>query len=421
MALQAAKLAPFSREQSNFLFGSTAPINICHGPVRSGKNFIENVRMLHYLMTEPYGDPRSTVAFCGASINAVYDIFLSDLFDMIGEGNYTYNESNGRGTIYGRPFRCFPCQKSGDYKRLRGRTYGGALITEGTLCDPEFFNEMLARLSSIEGAKLFVDTNPAGPFHWLYTGFIVNEKLLAEGRVKAFPFNFDSNLSMPEENKENLKAYYGPGTLWYRRMILGEWCMADGVIYSGFNPDRHIIAPDRIPRKFDQMLSAGLDYGTSNPFAAIAGGKKDGIWYITREFYYDGRDKGQRSDHEHADALVDWMCDPLRNLYIDPSAASMKAELRKHAGFKATGCRIKDADNSVLEGIQFINSLLTNNNYRISSECVQNIREKGSYIWCPNAQKRGEDKPVKQNDHTQDGERYLIYSQEGKKSGFAKV
>lgn len=413
------KLAPLSREQYRFLTQSTARINIAHGPVRSGKNFIENVRMLKYLISEPFGDPRSPIAFCGASINAILDIFLSDLFDMVGPKNFTYDASKGRGTLYGRPFACYPCQRAGDYKRLRGKTLGGALITEGTLCDKEFLNEMLARLS-VEGAKLFIDTNPSGPFHWLYTDYITNEEMLATGTVKAFGFNFDSNLSLSAEYKDYLKESYGPGSLWYRRMILGEWCMADGVIYASFTKDRNTITPDRIPAKLSQALNIGVDYGTSNPFAGMIGGQKDGVWYITREYYYDGRESGQKPDSYYATALSEFITEPLRFMYIDPSAASMKTELRQSPAFRTKGIRLKDANNDVLEGIATLNNLMAAGRLLFSTECVNALREVGSYSWDHNAQKRGEDKPKKENDHTMDATRYLIHSQVGGSTSFAR-
>jgi len=36
--------------------------------------------------------------------------------------------------------------------------------------------------------------------------------------------------------------------------------------------------------------------------------------------------------------------------------------------------------------------------------------EFGSYVWDPKAQERGEDKPLKQQDHAMDRNRYFIYT-----------
>jgi phage terminase large subunit len=40
------------------------------------------------------------------------------------------------------------------------------------------------------------------------------------------------------------------------------------------------------------------------------------------------------------------------------------------------------------------------------------IRERFSYVWDEKAAQRGEDKPVKENDHACDAERYGIYTNE---------
>lgn len=411
--LQAHKIKPLSPEQRYFLANSTAQINICHGPVRSGKNFVENLRLLRYFAREPVGDTSAPFAFCGASADAIYDIFLSDLFDMLGPGNWTYEKQKGKGTIYGRRFKCYPCQSKGDFKALRGKTLGGGLITEGTLCDQDFFNELLARCS-IDGAKIFVDTNPGGPFHWLATDYIFNEEKLASGKVKAFGFNFDSNKSLKEAYKEGLRLFYGPGSLWYQRMIEGLWVMADGVIYAGFTKEKNTLPPDQMPTRFDGFLNMGLDYGTTNPLAALIGGVKDGVWYITREHYHnpDPEKKGiPFTDSQHAEALVKFISKsngPVSTLYIDPSAASMRAELLTNEPFLNLGTMLRDADNDVLSGIALMNSLITSGKLIFSTECKNALREIGSYVWDPLAQKKGEDKPKKENDHAMDACRYLV-------------
>ena len=38
------------------------------------------------------------------------------------------------------------------------------------------------------------------------------------------------------------------------------------------------------------------------------------------------------------------------------------------------------------------------------------IQENASYVWDEKAVERGEDKPVKQNDHAKDAERYGLYT-----------
>jgi len=40
--------------------------------------------------------------------------------------------------------------------------------------------------------------------------------------------------------------------------------------------------------------------------------------------------------------------------------------------------------------------------------CINTFREFFSYVWDEKAAERGEDKPVKQNDHCMDSDRYFV-------------
>ena len=46
-------------------------------------------------------------------------------------------------------------------------------------------------------------------------------------------------------------------------------------------------------------------------------------------------------------------------------------------------------------------------NIVFASSCVETIKEFASYIWDEKAVERGEDKPVKQHDHSMDSTRYF--------------
>ena len=59
--------------------------------------------------------------------------------------------------------------------------------------------------------------------------------------------------------------------LWYKRMILGEWCLAEGAVYEGWDPDRHIVGDTDMPaigRGGDHNRAAALpdtEPGTRRP------------------------------------------------------------------------------------------------------------------------------------------------------------
>ena len=398
------KIYPYSLEQAAFLTQSVAWINICDGPVRAGKNFIQNIRFKNYCKLEPYDDPKSDIAFCGVTKESVYRNFLKDFLTLVGEKNHTYHRQLGRGTIYGRDFYVWSFKDADDWKAIQGTTLGGFLMTEGLHCHKDFWDMLLSRLS-IAGAKAFIDLNPAGEGHWFYKEILTNEEMLAAGDIRRFRFNFDSNLSLDPEFKEMLKRKYVPGSLLYRRMILGEWCSSEGVVYSQFDHQKHTIDPSQVPPKL-KTIWVPLDYGTQNPtvFGQLA---KDGNkYYLVDEFYHHGAKEGQKRGSEYAEDMrvfISNMPARPRSIIADPSAAAFKADL-KHI---LPGISVIDADNDVLTGIATVTRLLGNGQLLISRKCKNTINEIGLYSWDKKYSDRtGEDKPIKKHDHCMDMLRY---------------
>ena len=91
-----------------------------------------------------------------------------------------------------------------------------------------------------------------------------------------------------------------------------------------------------------------------------------------------------------------------KRVIIDPSAASMKAELHRR------GYHTQDANNTVLEGISDVCSMLGAGNLAFMPCCENTIKEFGAYLWDAKAIDRGEDAPLKESDHCQDAIRYLV-------------
>ena len=90
---------------------------------------------------------------------------------------------------------------------------------------------------------------------------------------------------------------------------------------------------------------------------------------------------------------------------IDPSAASLKTELRKR------GFRIRDARNEVREGIAATAVLIGSRAVRVHRKnCPCFLREIHAYLWDEKARQRGEERPVKEHDHAMDALRYLCHT-----------
>ena len=87
-------------------------------------------------------------------------------------------------------------------------------------------------------------------------------------------------------------------------------------------------------------------------------------------------------------------------MVLDPSAASFKVAARRQ------GVRIKEADNEVLDGIRLVASLFGAKLLRVHKKCVNLRQSIAAYVWDDKARLRGEEKPVKVEDHACDALRY---------------
>lgn len=443
------KLLVPSREQWEFLVKSTARQNWAHGPVRSGKNHVINIRFAEALGTAPFGNEDSDVYFGGKTKDTVERIFLRDLFKWVGEGNYTYNRNKGKGTIsllwkntktrFTREFYSFGYSDADSHEAISGATLGLAYLTEGIFCHEDFHRQLVARLSIDEGpnaySMLFGDTNPAGPAHWLWKKVINNPDLLNSGDLRAFLFNFYSNPSLTESYREMLRRQYGPGSLWYLRLIEGLWVMAEGVIYgSVFNPERNTCQPEDLPTEWDELWCA-IDYGTTNPFVCGLWGTAQGKDWLIDSYDHEGGTQGDKTNAQYLADITEFLTQysrfyekPITSLYIDPSAASFKAELldwrtddRIHDSWRKLGITVVDAENEVLEGIKTVHGKLHRGEI-VACAGGRNKRwhnEVGVYAWCPKAAARGEDAPIKKEDHSLDQTRYGIHTRAIKLDPFA--
>ena len=382
-------------------------INIMEGSVRSGKTVAMIPKWLEYIQDGPEG----LLLMTGVSKETLYDNVLNDLFDVIGESNYEYNRQTGELMVFWikdgkrkyRRIKVCGAKDEGSEKYLRGKTIAGAYCDEVSLMPEKFFKQLLNRLS-VHGAKLYATTNPDSPFHYLYREYITDEKKLKKGMVKVYHFELDDNPNLPEDYKNNIReAYKG---MWYKRMILGLWVIAEGIIYDMFTDDLLYDQADNLftnTKKSECRRFIGIDYGTKNPMAFLDIYDDGETLYVENEYYYDSRkEQKQKSDEEYGKDFADFIGDEYPDaVVIDPSAASFKVVLR------GKGFRTRDADNDVNNGIRHVAMLMARKKLRINKRCENLIKEIHSYCWDEKAAEHGEEKPVKVSDHAADALRYV--------------
>ena len=284
---------------------------------------------------------------------------------------------------------------------IQGITLAGCFFDEVALMPESFVNQATARCS-VEGSKWWFNCNPDGPFHWFKTNWIDKAK---EKNIIYLHFTMDDNLSLSEKIKQRYKSQWSG--VFYDRYIKGLWTVAEGIIYDMFNKDKHVVDDCDCLIDSKSYRYVSCDYGTQNAMVFLLWNKgTDDIWYCVDEYYYSGRDtKIQKTDSEYADDLVKFLNErEIFQIVVDPSAASFIAELKKR------GFRVKKAKNDVSNGIRLVSTMLNQSKIKFFSKCRNTIKEFSVYAWDPKASARGEDAPIKQNDHAMDAIRYFIYT-----------
>lgn len=365
---------------------------IADGAIRSGKTVSMGFSFVLWAMSSY---DRHNFGMCGKTIEAFRRNVLGTLKRQLKARGYTVTEKRSENLMVvskGRQanlFYLFGGKDEASQDLVQGITLAGVFFDEVALMPESFVNQATARCS-VDGSKFWFNCNPAGPQHWFYKNWICQCR---KRKLLYLHFMMDDNLTLSERIKERYRNQYSG--VFYQRYILGLWVLAEGLIYAFFGQD-HIT--DEVPSRGEYYLS--IDYGTQNPFSA-------GLWCLNgdkavriREYYYNGREKQiQRTDEEYCDdvvRLVDGL--PIRQVIVDPSAASFIASLRKR------GFIIKKADNEVLDGIRRVAVYLKGGNIKIHRSCTSAIREFGLYRW---DEKAGKDTVIKEHDHAMDDIRYF--------------
>lgn len=385
-----------SEKQREFLTSDLHRINLLEGSVRSGKTWISLVMWALFVASMPKDAEFLMVGKTLTTLKRNCLLLLQEL-----EPTFTFSVNSKEANLYGRKIWLEGADNERAENKIRGMTLAGAYMDEMTLIPEGFYYMTLSRLS-VKGAKLFATTNPDSPNNYVYTDIIENDKI----DRKVTKFLISENPFLDKEYVRSLEHEYTG--VFYQRFFLGEWVIAEGLVYPMFGKDSIVPVEDR--RYTNYAIS--MDYGTQNPTAMILWGLCDDKWYAIKEYYHSGRDTNvQKTDEEYYDELEKLAKGyPVQELIIDPSAASFITLVRQKGKFST-----RKADNDVIDGIRNTATCISRGDILFNDCCKMTIREFGLYSW---DSKAVTDTVIKENDHAMDAVRYFVqtkrvYRQQG--------
>lgn len=416
---------PFSKKHREYIRRAVhCKMSVAEGAIRSGKTIdhcIIAAVLLEKTRDKIHLASGSTIANAKMNIGDCNGFGLEHLFrGRCRWGKYKDNEALFIQTQTGEKVLVFAGGgKADSYRKILGNSYGIWIATEinehydSDDSRTSFIKVAMGRQAAALDPHILWDMNPCQPMHSIYTDYIdvFPEKFV--GGYNYQHFTMADNLSITPERQAEIASTYDVDSVWYRRDILGERCIAGGLVYPMYE-EAIEEAPDDVA---ESGMAISMDYGTQNAFASLLWKKYGNVWYATTEYYYSGRDEGiQKTDQEYAEDIDEWLDKQdiwgTVRLIIDPSAASFITLMKKHTHEVTEGdttkirrYKVTKADNDVEDGLRETATAMKNGLIKISPECKAWKKEAEGYIW---DEKAAEDRPVKVNDHAMDATRYFV-------------
>lgn len=317
--------------------------------------------------------------------------------------------------------------------KVMSAEYDLIYVQEATELTEDDWESLTTRLRNgvMPYQQIVADCNPSAPSHWL-------KKRCESGKTRMLESRHEDNPTITPEYMAKLDALTG---VRYLRLRKGLWAAAEGLVYEGWDPARHLL--DRLP------VPAGVDvdrfgvprgwprywvvdFGFTHPFCWQAWTEDpDGRLYRYREIY-----RTQRLVEDHAadilalhgaslsNGRLTWTEDagPKPRAVICDHDAEDRATFTKHTGLttvaakkavrpgiQAVASRLKAAGDGKPRLYFLRDALVARDPRRDDAKrpaCTE--EEVESYVWdTSNGRKRGEE-PVKEDDHGMDCTRYMV-------------
>ena len=367
----------FSAKQREYLDNADRRWNFKTGATRSGKTYLDYY-VIPKRIRSRIGKPGLTVIL-GVTKSTIERNILEPMRNIWGTA--LVGEINSQNTCYlfGERVYCLGAEKVSQVSKIRGSSIKYVYGDEVADWNEEVFELLKSRLdkpySCFDGAL-----NPQGPNHWL-KAFLDSDFDIYNQHYTIF-----DNPFLPKEFVDNLCKEYA-GSVYYKRYILGEWALAEGLVYPMFSREKNVVSGPI----------------TVNPFAVGLFDFDGRSSTMIKELHYSGRDR-DRLDNEGYYSLIEEMVGdiPIEYIVVDPSAAGFIETIKKHGKYICKG-----ANNDVINGIQEVTKYLNYGLLKIHDSCTETLKEFEQYAWDDD---NPEDEVIKENDHHMDLIRYYIYT-----------
>jgi len=246
-----------SEKQKEFIRNANQRYNIKTGATRSGKTYLDILYTIPSRIRERSGKDGLNVIL-GVTNSTIERNILQPLRELYGDKLVGMINSHNIAKLFGEDVYCLGAEKISQVSKIRGSSIKYCYCDELAEYNQEVFELLKSRLDK-EYSVLDGTLNPESPTHWL------KQFLDSDADIYCQTYTIFDNPFLPKRFVENLCKEY-EGTVYYNRYILGQWCNAEGLIYTRFanEPTKYIWNKRKANGEYDipsGITIIGIDYG----------------------------------------------------------------------------------------------------------------------------------------------------------------
>lgn len=223
--------------------------NIKHGATRSGKTYLDFFVIARSIRERKGLD--GLIVLMGNTKGTLQRNVIEPMQNIFGAALVSSIRSDNTATLFGERVHCLGADNRKHVDRLRGVSikycYGDEVVT----WEPEVFEMLKSRLDK-PYSRFDGTCNPKEPDHW-FKKFIDSD-----ADVFAQQYCIDDNPFLDADVRAAMKREHSG--VFYDRYILGEWCVAEGLVFPYFSAERERWLTDA-PRDGYSKICVGLDFG----------------------------------------------------------------------------------------------------------------------------------------------------------------
>lgn len=374
------KFKPFSKQQQRLihwwrpgLVSSENDFVIADGSIRSGKTIACIIGFLTWSQEMFEGE---SFILAGKTMGALKKNVVRPMLQILEAWGwpYTYIRSgtDARIEIGSNVYYLYGANTEAAQDALQGLTAAGAYLDEAALFPRSFIDQAIGRCS-VDGWKVWMNCNPEGPHAYIKEEFIDKA---TEKRVYRLHFVMDDNLTLSVDRKEAYRRAWSPGSVFYKRFILGLWVAADGLIYQQFadNVKQYLVDPKWLEENEIIYATIGVDFGgTKSAHSFTLTGFTRGYKQVAvlDEYYCKKRINPKQLQDDFIDFVRRAQSKyKVYEAYCDSAEQTLIAGLEMACSQAHVGIDIKNAiKGPINDRIAFYNSLIAQNRWKVMKHC----------------------------------------------------